>query len=165
LEQYIPNWLEVTDFRRFGRYDNSTAALFGVLGEAVFWVANPKAKYCGIEFGTYDFEIDGNQYEVKTSYSSFSPRPDHHGLVNKRKLGHVERFAFARVHSNMKLGWVCGWIESDRFFQLATLRKTGETALPLSRNLVYHEDCYELALSKLNRFDRIDNDAVEAGKI
>jgi hypothetical protein len=97
--------------------DTHKSVYLGYLGEAAWWKHHPKANH--VDSRDYDFEFNGNQYDVKGYWSQFIPRTGYTVYIPKKNMNRGSGFyCFVAVMPEIKKAYLIGEIECDRFKEL-----------------------------------------------
>lgn len=100
---------------------------------------------------TYDYDliVDGYKIDVKSKHTNFKPQPNY--LVTVADFNTAQKcdfYLFAIILKDLSKGWLVGYINRVKFYDVSTFNKKGEFDAG-----VYHfpADCYNLQIKDLNQ--------------
>jgi len=104
---------------------------------------------------TYDYDLTIGPYriDVKTKRCTSAPRPMYEcSVADFNTTQKCDKYAFTRVHGNTV--YLCGIIDKEEYYKLATFHKKGETDTNIVRGkpFTFHADCYNLRINQLGEF-------------
>jgi len=122
--------------------------LVGFVGEEIAYAVLYKA-YKRVRFvNNYDYDIlvDGWRVDVKTKATSVKPLSSYQCSVSALNTKQAcDVYAFVRVKNDLTVGWWCGNIAKDRFFNKAVFCKKGSD----DNGYVFKSDCYNVPIKDL----------------
>lgn len=125
----------------------------GVLGEAIFQWALPRAKF--LDSKDYDFALDGFTVEVKTHVTKYAPLPTYQQLLPVERIHDgCDTYAFVTLSSDMTHGWLVGWLMAREISTVGSFRKQGRQQDVTK--FLYKCDCWEIPFGRLRLFSSVD---------
>jgi hypothetical protein len=112
---------------------------YGYLGEELVWNWLKEWKiHPFMDTYEFDFVILNELYEVKTIFTTVTPRPNYLGAVNSPYLDgmrkqEADNYLFCRVLEDESMGWIISYMECKAFWDQSRLIKKGEEAYPGQR--------------------------------
>lgn len=128
--------------------------VFGFIGEIML------GQYLGLEAANsydYDFVLpSGKTIDVKTKTTTVVPKLEYDCSVaafnTKQKC---DIYLFCRVNTNLKTGWILGWLTKDEFYDKAERLKKG--SLDKSNGYRVKASCYNVKIHELHDVDLLKN--------
>ena len=125
--------------------------LFGALGEVIVYDYFKGKKT--IDFtSTYDYDmiIDKHKVDIKTKKTTVVPKEYYLCSISASNIKqNCDYYFFVRIKEDFKTGYLLGYINKDKFYQEAIFKTKGDLDI---NNFIFKDDCYNLEISKLNKF-------------
>ncbi len=147
-----------TGFYEFGALRNSITAgrsnVYGAIGEVVF--ADLFPVWSKVESFNHDF-IDGRGRTVDIKTKRTTQRPQPHWNCSSAATSKHQRpdyLMFIRVHEDLSVLWVLGWLPLDEFYDVAVFARRGDPdpeygGAPGGRGWAFAADCYNVRVDQL----------------
>lgn len=123
-------------------FDPIRNLLVGFIGEEIFQWAYPDA----IRTNTYDhdFLLKGKRIDVKTKIFNRPPKPHFETTFHLRKIPENDYFVLCSVDEKMKTGYLIGFIDNSRFFNISKRNLKGD--LRPNDGKPYYADGYSIKI-------------------
>ena len=99
---------------------------------------------------TYDYDliVDGYKIDVKSKHTNFKPQPNYSASVtNFNTTQQCNFYLFTRILKDLSKGWVLGYINPVKFYELADFVNKGDLDV---NGWVFKADCYNIQIKDLN---------------
>ena len=99
---------------------------------------------------TYDYDliVDGHKIDVKSKQTNV--KPQHHYLATVANFNTTQQcnfYLFTRILKDLSKGWVLGYINPVKFYELADFVNKGDLDV---NGWVFKADCYNIQIKDLN---------------
>ena len=132
--------------------------LFGAIGEiVVFDIYN--AKGSKLDFNsTYDYDLIIDNYKIDVKTKKFTSRftPNNNWNLNIFDFNTTQKcnyYFFVGVADDLKTAYLYGYIKPVDFYNISTFNKKNEIDPKGNGVWTFKDDCYNLQIGKLNKFN------------
>jgi hypothetical protein len=124
--------------------------IYGATGE-VITADYFKGKGCLVDtISTYDYDliVDGYKIDVKAKHTNVKPRPHYLATVtNFNTTQQCDFYLFARILKDLSKGWVLGYINPSKFYDLAEFVNKGDLDV---NGWAFKADCHNIQIKDLS---------------
>ena len=168
MTEYFPTKSDRSKARRladkmgvlYGSFTGGAGNVTGMMGEIAVMATLKKAKLVSETSRTHDIEFKGLTIDVKSKKCKSKPLPEYTAsVVHKKNKLKSDVLLFTRVHENLMLVWVLGWLPTDEFYKNATPIEAGTR----EGQFVHRVAGYHIAISELRPFETLQS--VSAGQL
>jgi len=124
----------------------------GYLGEKIFELTYPQAQRANSY--DYDFVINHNRIDVKTSMVRYQPKghfTNHVYAFNTAQS--CDLYVFCQIFHDLTKGWIIGYCKKSDFFDTAVFYKAGQPAIN-NKDFIYKGDSYTIRNSELIQINK-----------
>jgi hypothetical protein len=155
-----------TELYEFGALRDSIMAgqsnLYGAIGEVLF--ADEHPEWLRAESFNHDFvrqteELGELTVDVKTKRTTTTPQPDWNcSVAATSRHQQPDYLYFIRVHEDLSVAWLLGWLPLAEFYDVAVFGAKGEPD-PSMPSWRYRADCWNVRVSQLRSIEASREDA------